>query len=72
MPRKQWRTVYPGSRVTDRFPSEKATYDFVDNLRSAWAAGAPAATGALTVQVDEGLGAGWEPCEHISFAEENS
>lgn len=65
---KKWRTVYPGSRDVDVFPSERKTYAWVEDLRSAWAAGGPTST--LTVQVDEGLGAGWQPYEHINFAEE--
>jgi hypothetical protein len=68
MPRKKWRTVYPGSRTTDPFASELKAYEFVDALRSAWAAGADNATGSLTVQVDEVQG--WQPHEHINFAEE--
>jgi hypothetical protein len=69
--RKKWRIVYPGHPDDcDEFRSQKATYDFVDSLRSAWAAGGP--TGSLTVQVDEGLGFGWQPWEHINFAEEGS
>lgn len=66
MARKKWRTVYPGSTETDTFPSQTKAYDFVDALRSQWAAGGT--TGALTVQVDEG--SGWEPYEHINFAKE--
>lgn len=66
--RKKWRIVYPGH--VGQFLSEKAAYEFVDRLRSAWAAGGP--TGSLTVQVDEGLGFGWQDSEYINFAEETS
>ncbi len=66
----RWRCVYPGSRETDSFPSEGKTYEWVDQLRTQWAKGDP--TGQLTVQVDEGLGSGWQPYEHINFAEEAS
>jgi hypothetical protein len=67
MARRKWRIVYPGSSEVDQLTSERATYDFIDELRSAWAAG-EADGGKLTVQVDEGHG--WETYEHINFAEE--
>ncbi len=66
--RKRWRCVYPGSREVDEFATESKTYDRVAEMRDAWVAGGP--TGSITVQVDEGLGAGWQPHEHINFAEE--
>lgn len=68
--RKKWRIVYPGPPDTDTFASESGAYAFVDDLRSSWAAGA--FKGTLTVQVDEGLGFGWQDNEHIDFAEEAS
>ncbi len=70
MSRKKWRVVYPGSTDVDVLTSEKATYEFVNALRDAWAGGAPGCTGSLTVQVDERQGHGWETYEHINFAEE--
>lgn len=66
--RKKWRIVYPDIRDVDTFAAERGAYEFVEALRSAWAAGAPGLTGSLTVQVDEGFG--WQPYEHIDFAEE--
>lgn len=69
MARKKWRTVYAGSTEIDEFPSEVKAYVWVENLRSAWLSGG--ATGSLTVQVDEGLGLGWQPYEHIDFAGES-
>jgi hypothetical protein len=68
VPRKKWRIVYPGSPEVDTLPSEARVYEFVDAMRSSWAAGAPDSAGSLTVQVDEGFG--WTPYEHINFAEE--
>lgn len=65
---EKWRVVYPGSTDIDQFPSEVEAYVWVENLRSAWLSGGP--TGSLTVQVDEGFGLGWQPSEHINFAEE--
>lgn len=69
--RKKWRTVYQGGEP-DGFTSERAVYEFVDALRCSWAAGAPGSVGALTVQVDEDCGMGWETFEFIDFAEEGS
>jgi hypothetical protein len=66
--RKTWRVVYPNSPDDNLFPSERWAYDFVDILRRHWAKGEPYSTGSLTVQVDEGFG--WQPYEHIDFAEE--
>lgn len=66
MAAKKWRLVYPGAPEVDEFRSERKAYEFVDSLRTAWVAGGP--TGALTVQIDEGFG--WQPYEHINFAEE--
>lgn len=67
--RRQWRIIYPVlGRAADTFGSEQKTYDFVDGLRSVWAAGADGAVGSLTVQIHEG--SGWQPYEHIDFAEE--
>jgi len=37
-------------------------------MRSSWATGASGSAGSLTVQVDDG--SGWQPYEHINFAEE--
>ncbi len=68
MIRKKWRIVYPGHSEVDVLPSERKVYEFVDALRNSWAAGGPTST--LTVQVDEGFG--WQPFEHINFAEEAS
>lgn len=65
---RKWRLSYPGADDDIWFTSERSTYAFVDTLRSSWAAGAPGSTGSLTVQVDEGFG--WQPYEHIDFAEE--
>lgn len=68
---KKWRIVYPGhSGDVDQLRSERLAYEFVDAMRSSWAAGAPGSASSLTVQVDEGLGHGWQPYEHINFAEE--
>lgn len=67
---KKWRTVYPGG-LHDDHRSERLAYEFVEALRSSWTAGMDDATGSVTVQVDERLGAGWQPYEHINFAEEN-
>lgn len=71
MARKKWRIVYPGCSDVDMFPSEPKAYEFVEALRNAWVAGANGATGTLTVQVDELAGHGWQPYEHIDFAEES-
>lgn len=69
--RRKWRIVYPGHfGDVDQFASERKAYEFVDAMRSSWATGAPGSAGRLTVQVDEGLGNGWQPYEHINFAEE--
>ncbi len=70
MARRKWRVIRPGGGDENTFPSERWAYDFVDILRRNWAEGQPHSTGALTVQVDEGLGHGWETFEHIDFAEE--
>jgi hypothetical protein len=68
--RKRWRLVYPGSPEADTFTSKELRDEFVEALRSAWAAGAPGSTGSLTVQVDEGQG--WQTYEHINFATEEA
>lgn len=64
--RKKWRIVYPST--TDAFTSEAELNRFVDGLRDGWVAGG--SVSAVTVQVDEG--SGWQPFEHINFAEEAS
>lgn len=70
--RRKWRVVYPGRPEVDEFQTERKAYDFVEALRASWASGYPDAMGSLTVQVDERHGAGWEPYEHINFAEETA
>ena len=67
---RKWRIVYPGRPEVDEFPTERKTYDYVEALRASWASGYPGAAASLTVQVDERAGSGWEPYEHINFAEE--
>lgn len=68
--RKKWRIVYPGSSDIS-FPSEANAYDVVNDMRTRWTTGATLVN-KLTVQVDEGLGFGWEYYEHIDFAVEAS
>jgi len=70
MARKKWRLVCPDSAEINQFGSQLAAYEFVDALRDAWAAGAPGSGGRVTVQVDEGNDLGWQPYEHLDFAEE--
>ena len=82
MPPKKWRIVYPGAPETDEFRSLVKTYEFVDALRRTYQASlrppsalyepVPNPNIKLTVQVDEGLGAGWELYEHIDFAAETT
>lgn len=68
--RKQFRLVYPDGPKNTTYGSEGAAYDKVEELRKNWADGRLPST--LTVQVDEGLGFGWQYYEHIDFAEEES
>lgn len=80
MAKEKWRLAYPGSDAIDEFRSKSAAYDFVGSLRqtyklslrppSALHEPIPSPTVELTVQVDEGLGFGWEAYEHVDFAVE--
>jgi hypothetical protein len=65
---KQWLTVYPGLDVVDHHGSKRATYEFVDALRSNWQAGIRDGGPVVEVMVDKGRG--WELYERLNFAEE--
>ncbi len=79
--KQQWRCVYPGSPEIDEFPSKAKAYEWVGSLRHTYGLSLrqasalwdpiPNPTVALTVQIDDGLGTGWQPYEHINFADKN-
>jgi hypothetical protein len=69
-PRKKWRTrTWVGSRWVSH-PSQAAAYRYIQREAQQFQAGMlRAEVTHVTVQVDEGLGRGWELFERVSLAE---
>jgi hypothetical protein len=67
--RKKWQLRYRGTNTVDNFGSQKATYEHIRSLASAYAANPDSMDPRVYVWVDEGGSRGWQRYDDLMLSD---